>query len=64
MVRPVLHAIAVDDEGRTVVAAAEVVAGNLRPFVVRLLATGELDTSFSGDGVIALEPPLSVFESA
>ena len=49
-------AIAVDGERRTVVAGLAAVGTERRAFVIRLLATGELDDSFSDDGRVLLAP--------
>lgn len=46
----------VQSDGK-IVGAGSVVEGELRkPAVMRYLATGDLDTSFSGDGILAITP--------
>ncbi|WP_158625121.1 hypothetical protein [Corallococcus terminator] len=50
-----LHAVTVDTNGR-VVGAGTVRNGDLDLLVIRLLPTGEQDTTFSGDGVAAANP--------
>lgn len=44
------HAVAIDAAGRIVVGGAASVAGNVDFAVARLLPTGQLDATFSGDG--------------
>ncbi|RKH32682.1 hypothetical protein D7Y13_18025 [Corallococcus praedator] len=50
-----LHAVTVDTNGR-IVGAGTVQNGNLDLLVIRLLPTGEQDTTFSGDGVASANP--------
>ncbi|MFN8178769.1 MAG: FlgD immunoglobulin-like domain containing protein [bacterium] len=47
------HAVALQADGKIVVAGAEVTAGNTDIALVRYNPDGTLDTSFSGDGIVS-----------
>jgi uncharacterized delta-60 repeat protein len=51
------EAVALDDEGRILVAGGSNQAGTVRGFVLRLTAAGDPDDTFAGDGLFTMANP-------